>query len=232
MGAPDYTVLGDSVNLAARLVARAGPGETLLSEGSTAPFPTAAFAMRSGKPRSRVSSAAVCIWRLPGLRRGRIRGARRVRRPRRRDRAVQGHCCAVPRTACGHVIYVRGEAGIGKTRLVEELRRLRRQRLRHAPRAGSRFRRRQGTGRDSNASVQPARPLADIEPRTARKAMNWSRRMCCGGPAPFLYDVLDLAQTGEWRTLYDAMDNAARLNRRRALIAALARGACAEARLF
>src|SRR5579864_384911 len=33
MDAHDYTVLGDSVNLAARLVALAGPGQTLLSEG-------------------------------------------------------------------------------------------------------------------------------------------------------------------------------------------------------
>jgi class 3 adenylate cyclase len=31
--ANDYTVLGDSVNLASRLVALAGAGETLLSEG-------------------------------------------------------------------------------------------------------------------------------------------------------------------------------------------------------
>ena len=33
----------------------------------------------------------------------------------------------------------------------------------------------------------------------------------------FLHDLLDLPQTGEWRTLYDAMDNAARKRGKRAV---------------
>ena len=49
--AHDYTVLGDSVNLAARLVALAGPGETLLSEASIAPSPIAQSARRWAKRR-------------------------------------------------------------------------------------------------------------------------------------------------------------------------------------
>jgi tetratricopeptide (TPR) repeat protein len=42
----------------------------------------------------------------------------------------------------------------------------------------------------------------------------------------FAFDLLDLQQTDEWRTLYDAMDNAARHRGKRALAAALAAHAC------
>ena len=49
---------------------------------------------------------------------------------------------------------------------------------------------------------------------------------------PFLHDMLDLAQTGEWRTLYEAMDNAARIRGRRAVVAAVAARACAESPTF
>jgi class 3 adenylate cyclase len=53
--AHDYTVLGNSVNLAARLVALAGPNETLLSEDVYRASPIAPPARRWAKRRSRVS---------------------------------------------------------------------------------------------------------------------------------------------------------------------------------
>jgi hypothetical protein len=42
----------------------------------------------------------------------------------------------------------------------------------------------------------------------------------------FLHDLLDLPQTGEWRTLYDAMDNTARNRGKRELAAALVARGC------
>jgi tetratricopeptide (TPR) repeat protein len=42
----------------------------------------------------------------------------------------------------------------------------------------------------------------------------------------FLHDILDLPQTGEWRTLYDAMDNAARTRGKRAVAAEIVKDAC------
>src|SRR6516165_6051363 len=42
----------------------------------------------------------------------------------------------------------------------------------------------------------------------------------------FLYDLLDLPQTGEWRALYGAMDNASRNRGKRALLATAASHFC------
>jgi class 3 adenylate cyclase len=47
--ANDYTALGDSVNLAARLAAVAGPGQTLLSDGVYRLSPDEGRAKRSAK---------------------------------------------------------------------------------------------------------------------------------------------------------------------------------------
>jgi predicted ATPase len=48
----------------------------------------------------------------------------------------------------------------------------------------------------------------------------------------FLRDLLDLQQTEEWRTLYDAMDNAARNRGVREVVSALARRALAQSPTF
>ena len=62
-------------------------------------------------------------------------------------------------SGAGQAVYVRGEAGIGKTRLVEEFQRQAAARgLRLPHRAGARLRRRHRAGRDPRAGAQPARP--------------------------------------------------------------------------
>jgi predicted ATPase len=48
----------------------------------------------------------------------------------------------------------------------------------------------------------------------------------------FLHDLLDVPQAGEWRVLYDAMDNVARNRGRRAVATAIAAHTCAERPTF
>ena len=65
--AHDYTVLGNSVNLAARLVALAGPGETLLSEAVYRALADRATCETLGETEVKGLDAPVRIWRLGGL---------------------------------------------------------------------------------------------------------------------------------------------------------------------
>ncbi len=123
--AHDYTVLGDSVNLAARLVATAGPGQTLLSDSVYRALGGHGVCDALGEMRLKGFDAPARVWRLREL----AREPRRAHRSPFVGRAAELEQFRSTVTAClarrgGHVVFVRGEAGIGKTRLVEEMRRL------------------------------------------------------------------------------------------------------------
>ena len=125
MGAPDYTVLGDSVNLAARLVAPPGPADTLMSEGVQRALADAVMREALGEmQRQGLRRAGAYLATDRPL--GRARGGKRSPFVGRKAELEQfkGIARACVGGAAGHVVYVRGEAGIGKTRLVEEMRRL------------------------------------------------------------------------------------------------------------
>src|SRR5580692_10150377 len=65
--ASDYTVLGDSVNLAARLVAAAGPGQTLLSDGVHRALSGRGVCDALGQVQLKGLEASARVWRLRGL---------------------------------------------------------------------------------------------------------------------------------------------------------------------
>jgi len=113
----------------------------------------------------------------------------------------------------GCAVYIRGEAGIGKTRLLEEF-------LATAEQKG--FGRHSalilefgaGAGRDAIRAL--ARDICGVGPKSgpdevraaAEKAL--AEGLCAGEDATFLYDLLDAPRPDDMRALYDAMDNAAR----------------------
>src|SRR6185503_4446665 len=118
-----YAVMGDTVNIAARLAARAEPGEILATaevlERSRTRFETAAqpFLVK-GKERAITAYSVAAVTGVVEEERGQqlpIVG-------REEEVAVLAAAVAAARMRQGQVAELVGEPGIGKSRLVEELR--------------------------------------------------------------------------------------------------------------
>lgn len=115
----EYTVIGSSVNLAARLQGRAATGETLIDDS----VHRAVEAVIDAEPLEPLElkgiDTPVRAWRVRAM-----RAARAVRRPmvgRERERELLQRVIAQSATATqGAVIVIRGEPGIGKSRLAAE----------------------------------------------------------------------------------------------------------------
>jgi class 3 adenylate cyclase len=117
-----YTVIGNSVNLAARLLKLAGAGETVLDEAVHSATQRIARARRS-KAQVKGIDAPLTAWRFAefidvGDRTGTQAFVGRSAELAQLAAALAS--CAAGGT--GGTVLVRGEAGIGKSRLVDELR--------------------------------------------------------------------------------------------------------------
>ncbi|MDY7077850.1 MAG: tetratricopeptide repeat protein [Chloroflexota bacterium] len=123
----EYTVMGDEVNLAARLMSAAAGGEVLLSsdvQRKVSPF----FELADrGEVRLKGKSKPVPTYTIVGHRAQPepVRGIRGLRSPlvgRADEEATMQRSVADLRTGQGSILSLVGEAGLGKSRLVAELR--------------------------------------------------------------------------------------------------------------
>ena len=125
----DYTAIGDTTNLAARLEALAGSGEIYLSEATHRAAEGSIRCEALGMKTIKGRAEPVAVYRLEGV------WARPVARDTPRDDEIRtalvgrdGEVASLRRCVegvlggKGGVAFVRGEAGIGKSRLVAEVR--------------------------------------------------------------------------------------------------------------
>ncbi len=120
----EYTVTGDSVNLASRLDGMADPGETLVSDAVYREVSNLIECERFDEVSVKGLDQPVRVWRLLSLQEQRSAAGRTPFVGRRSELAQFAAVIAACRdTRTGQVLLVRGDAGIGKTRLVEEFRR-------------------------------------------------------------------------------------------------------------
>lgn len=228
----EYTVTGDSVNLAARLQDRAAAGETLISDDVRRALAGKADLAPLGDLVLKGIGEPVKAWRVVSpLRQGAAAAGPLIGREAelRLFDGMLGACLA---TGKGHALVLRGEAGIGKSRLVEE----------YAAQAAARgyathkslifdF----GVGKGQDAIRSAVRSLLGLEPVSGRQQREAAaERAIAGGIVgpdrrAFLYDLLDLPQPAGQMANYDAMSNEVRQAGKRDVVRDLVTSASAAA---
>jgi class 3 adenylate cyclase/tetratricopeptide (TPR) repeat protein len=129
----------------------------------------------------------------------------------------------------GQTIYVRGEPGIGKTRLIDEFKNLAVEKGMSAHRG---FVLPFGVGKGQDAIRSLVRSLLDIAPgsnKSERKQAADKARIdgrLESADTVFINDLLDLQQPTKLRALYDAMDPATRNTGQQSVVAQLVTSAC------
>ncbi len=221
----DYTVLGDSVNLASRLDEMAKAGETLISDAVYQATSDKAKCEALGEVQVKGLREAVRVWRLLALHE---QAPTRHLSPfiGRRGELAQfgGVLDACRESGIGQVIYLRGDAGIGKSRLVEELAALAESRG-YSSHKGLVLDFGMGRGRDAIRALVmsflglPATSDSIARQATADEAV--ATGLVDADKRAFLNDLLDLEQPSELRTIYDAMDNETRNQGKRATVVSL-----------
>ena len=221
---PKYTVTGDAVNLAARLDALAGAGETVLAASVWRSVSALVEADDLGEQTLKGYAAPSRVYRVRALRPGAAERPPFVGR-QAELRQLDGVLDGLRASGAGAALLVRGDPGIGKSRLVEEL----------ASRARARgcavhlgrvldF----GVGKSQEALPAVVAALlglaagaSDTERRAALLRAVEAGRVGAAHEA-LLADLLGIEQRTELQGLFDAMDNATRLRRSAEAVAELA----------
>lgn len=226
-----YTVIGDSVNLAAHLQEFAGKGETLISHAVyssvAGEFACDPIDMPDALPEGQTA------WLVRNSLSGYGNDALepivgRERELRHLDALLEG----ARMEKRGEALLIRGDPGIGKTRLVQEYQKLAREKgyRNHCAQIldfGA------ATGQDAiRVLVRSLVGIAETSSKESRKAEIApliSRGLVSAEAEPFLYDLIEAPAPPEVAMRYDAMDNATRLTGRRATLCEIIANVAAEA---
>ena len=222
---PEYDASGPTVPLAARMEQSATAGTILMTSETRA---LAGDSIAAGElPALSVKgfSEAVTVYQLQKVLSGIESASLATRHPivGRKSELRQFASLVEECLESGHgqMVLVRGEAGIGKTRLVEELSSLASKRgFSNHKALVLDF----GTGKGQGAIPSLVRSLLGITPGSGKRdrALALDRAENVGlvdsENRVFLNDLLDLKQTQELRTLYDAMDVQARKEGKQAVL--------------
>jgi class 3 adenylate cyclase/tetratricopeptide (TPR) repeat protein len=218
-----YTVTGEAANLAARLLDRAVSGETLVSDAVYQATRHMAAYEPMGPLTLKGLSHAVDAWRLTGT--GRVAANTHALVGRRPELGqIRAALDACVHGASGTALLIRGEAGIGKTRLVDELRSI-------ATVSGMNchagFVLDFGTARGHGAVRTVVAGLLglgrDATPDAVEDAIEAARQQAQleSDDALYLRDLLEAPQLDATRTLYQAMDAMARTQGKERVVTAL-----------
>src|SRR5271165_3821576 len=207
-----YTVTGEAANLAARLLARASSGETLVSDAVYRATSQAIAYESGGLLALKGLDRPVEVWRPTGAAAAAadVHALVGRRSEMAQFQAVLGACIG---GTSGAAILIRGEAGIGKTRLMDALQAaaLASGMATHAGLVLD-F----GTERGHGAvrtvvagliGLGPGAPHAAIESAIDAARREWRLE---DDDALYLRDLLELPQPDATRGFYEAMDAAAR----------------------
>jgi class 3 adenylate cyclase/tetratricopeptide (TPR) repeat protein len=126
-GQVEYTAMGDAINVAARMEQTAEPGTVRISEHTYRLVAPLFDVEPLGKVGLRGKSEPVAAYRVLGLKSepGRLRGIDGLETPligRREEMALLRKAVAGVRLGRGQIVSLVGEAGLGKSRLIDELR--------------------------------------------------------------------------------------------------------------
>ena len=167
----EYTVTGESVNLASRLTDKAKRGEILISDAVHRALAERVDCSAIGELAIRGLTKPVKAWRLRALREP-VRSGRQTFVGRRRElRQLEAALAQCRDTGRGQVIDIRGQAGIGKTRLLEQFRiKAGGEELRLSQWPGARLRNGLRPGRHPLTRPQPARPFGREQPGRDRRS--------------------------------------------------------------
>ena len=228
-GTSKYSVTGDPVNLAARLDALAGPGQTLISDALYRMVADAVDAVGVGEHTIKGLLAPMQLWQVRALRTAQ---AQRLAFVGRQAELAQlgGALDSVRATGAGITVVVRGDAGIGKSRLLEEIRT---RAVAQGFAAVSGHVLDFGVGKGQGAVSTLLKALLDVaapEDEAARRAAlqrALSSGLVVAADEVFISELLDLEQPPALKAIFDAMDNPTRVRRSGETLVAVVRRAAA-----